>query len=473
MPLMLRKPLAFFVSFAAMLIVVAFASLQAAHAVSIELRDEAPDRIERQRAAAIGNLPLPGTPDTSQFPNRLAAAGLKSGLPMLIRIFKAESELEVWMEKDGAYVLFATYPICHWSGTLGPKIREGDKQTPEGFYTITSRQLHRLGRWTRALNLGFPNAYDESLKRDGSYILVHGGCSSVGCFAMTNPVIEEVYSLTSAALRGGQRHVPVHVFPFRMTEANLARHKDAEWYLFWQNLKEGFDAFERTKRPPYVSVCDGHYRVEEMSAGSSPSEEGAPGPLAVCGPTAAALLDSDKSAWLVPLGQKFSVPQPLLAPIPWMQTSRELPLLQSILPAPVDRGQSHLLYQPGQPPEQTIVRPPLLVPKVQSQPEPSLLTLSQPAPATAQMGELKTDPLLVEEARKAASTIDPALTYELVPRLVAPAAKTAQSGIRERELPCSLRLASCRKYAALLSGRSKTRLKVASQSRVKTASRLR
>jgi murein L,D-transpeptidase YafK len=153
------------------------------------------------------------------------------------------------MRKDDAFVLFSTYPICRWSGTLGPKLREGDRQTPEGFYTITSRQLHLAGRWPRSLNLGFPNVLDRVQARHGSYILVHGGCSSTGCFAMTNPVSHEIYRLTEAALRAGQAHVPVHVFPFRMTEENLAAHQESDWQPFWRNLKEGYDSFETSRRP--------------------------------------------------------------------------------------------------------------------------------------------------------------------------------------------------------------------------------
>ncbi|MEQ1578514.1 MAG: L,D-transpeptidase family protein [Hyphomicrobium sp.] len=426
------------------------------HAISIELRDEAPDRIERQKAAATGKLPLPGTPDTAQFTNRMTAQGLKPGLPMLIRIFKAQSELEVWMDKDGAYVLFATYPICHWSGTLGPKIREGDKQTPEGFYTITARQLHRLGRWTRALNLGFPNAFDESLKRDGSYILVHGGCSSVGCFAMTNPVIEEIYSLTSAALRAGQRYVPVHVFPFRMTDANLDQHKTSEWRDFWLNLKEGYDAFERTKRPPYVSVCDGRYRVETMNA--SPPEAGAPGPLAVCGPTAAALLDLDKSAWLVPLET---------APMPPSQAA--LTAGSPSLVQPAQQSPANLLLQNS--PAVAVTSPQFQAHQGQP-PLPRSLALHSPAtpdppPAIATS---EVDPLMQTESRKAVASVDPALAYELIPRLVALAPR---NGIRAQTLPCNLTLASCRKYAALLANRGKHKGKIAASARVRTASRSR
>lgn len=250
-------------------VLLASASSKHAAAITIELKDVAPDRIERQRRANEGALPLPGTPNAAAFDQRLAEQGLKPGLPMLIRIFKEESELEIWMQRDEAFVLFATYPICHWSGTLGPKLSEGDKQTPEGFYTVTGRQLHRIGRWPKALNLGFPNAFDRRHDRTGSYILVHGGCSSVGCFAMTNTVIEEVFNLTSAAIRAGQAHVPVHVFPFRMTDANLDRHRASPWRDFWLDLKQGYDSFERLRKPPEVSVCEGRYHVTDDTTGAA------------------------------------------------------------------------------------------------------------------------------------------------------------------------------------------------------------
>ena len=280
-----------------------------ADAVSIELRDVAADRIERQRRAAEGKLPLPDTPDLTRFNERLGEKGLKAGAPIMIRIFKSESELEIWMQKDSRYELFATYPICHWSGTLGPKIKSGDKQAPEGFYTVTRRQLHHAGRWPRSLNLGFPNVFDKTQARTGSYILVHGGCSSVGCFAMTNTVIEEIYSISVSALSSGQDHVPVHVFPFRMTQANLAKHDGSEWQGFWSNLKEGFDSFERTKVPPRVSVCENRYHFRDLA----PEEGGDAGPLGWCGATAAAVRDLERlsrlaslrpSAWQQPLLQQ-------------------------------------------------------------------------------------------------------------------------------------------------------------------------
>jgi len=225
--------------------------------------------------AAAGQLPLPGTPAIGLRDARLKARGLETGLPVFIRIFKEESELELWMMKDGRFSHFATYPICHWSGTLGPKLKEGDKQAPEGFYTVSRRQMHHRGRWPKSLNLGFPNAFDRSLSRTGSYILVHGGCSSVGCYAMTNPVIEEIHAITLSAIKAGQSHVPVHVFPFRMTEDNMSRHADHEWAHFWHDLKVGYDSFERTRRAPQVSVCNGRYAVRDAASPEVGDPDGA------------------------------------------------------------------------------------------------------------------------------------------------------------------------------------------------------
>jgi len=268
---------------AGLLLAVSFAPV--AHAVSIELKDVASDRIERQRAATEGNLPLPGTPDLSRLNERMAEKGIRPGSPILLRAFKSESEFEVWFRKDNTYVLFATYPVCNWSGTLGPKIREGDKQTPEGFYTVTRAQIHHVGRWPRSLNLGFPNAFDTAQSRSGSNILVHGGCSSVGCFAMTNAVIEEIYAFTEQALNGGQTFIPVHVYPFRLTNENLETQKSSAWYPFWVNMKTVYDTFERTKIPPRIGVCDGKYIVQD----AAPGEGADAGPLAVCGATSAAI----------------------------------------------------------------------------------------------------------------------------------------------------------------------------------------
>lgn len=260
----------------AMALLVAAVALPArpAAAIEIELRDFAPDRVERQRAYQRGEMPLPATPDLKNLDARLAARGLARGQPIYIRIFKASSELEVWMQKGDRFELLDTYPICHWTGTLGPKLKEGDKQSPEGFYSVTSRQMRLVGRWQKAFNLGFPNAYDQHAKRTGSFILVHGGCSSVGCYAMTEQVQEEIYALANAAIKGGQQRFHVHVFPFRMTPLAMDVFSGHTWLPFWSELKAGYDSFERTRIPPRVGLCGERYHVTDGERGETGDTSG-------------------------------------------------------------------------------------------------------------------------------------------------------------------------------------------------------
>jgi murein L,D-transpeptidase YafK len=205
---------------------------------------------------------LRGTPNLARLDERLEAAGVQRGTPVFIRIFKLDSELELWMQKDGRFVKFATYPVCYWSGRLGPKMREGDKQAPEGFYTVASAQLNPNSRWHLSFNLGFPNTFDQAHGRTGSFLMVHGGCSSIGCYAMTNAQVDEIWNLVKAALESGQARVPVHVFPFRMSGRNLALRKSYRAASFWADLKKGYDLFEQTRLPPVVSVCKGRYAFE-------------------------------------------------------------------------------------------------------------------------------------------------------------------------------------------------------------------
>ena len=225
----------------------------------------------RRLAYAANGVPLPGTPDLKDFSARLAAHGVALGAPVFIRIFKREFELELWMKRDDRFHRFAIYPICGWSGQLGPKLEEGDWQAPEGFYAVDATALNPASRWHRSFNLGFPNAFDRAHRRTGSYLMVHGGCSSIGCFAMTDAVIDEIWRLVSAALQGGQPAFHVHIFPFRMTDENLARHSRARWASFWRDLKLGYDAFEATQLPPAISVCEGRYAVSSAAAGEDGS----------------------------------------------------------------------------------------------------------------------------------------------------------------------------------------------------------
>jgi murein L,D-transpeptidase YafK len=212
----------------------------------------------------VARVPLDAAAE-GELERRLADKGMKVGGPILIRIFKSEGLLELWVEASGRFELFATYPICNWSGSLGPKLTEGDKQSPEGLYSVGARQLHYSVRWRRALDLGFPNTYDRASKRTGSDVLVHGGCTSTGCFAMTDAAMEEIFWLSEAALSQGQKRIQVHAFPFRMTADNLAAHAGSEWDGFWANLKEAYDLFERTRTAPTVSVCNNRYVVSETA----------------------------------------------------------------------------------------------------------------------------------------------------------------------------------------------------------------
>jgi murein L,D-transpeptidase YafK len=191
----------------------------------------------------------------------LAKKGLSFGSSVYVRIFKEEAELEVWLQHGARYELFKTYPICAESGTLGPKEREGDEQSPEGFYSVTASKLNPRSNYHLAFDIGYPNAYDRSLGRTGSFIMVHGNCVSIGCFAMTDPGIEEIYLLAEAALAKGQRAFEVHVFPFRMTAENTRQHASSRWAPFWSELKAGYDAFEAKHVPPDVEVNGGHYVI--------------------------------------------------------------------------------------------------------------------------------------------------------------------------------------------------------------------
>jgi len=199
------------------------------------------------------------------FDKRLLTLKAKVGNPVFIRIFKKESMLEVWIKPANEYILFKQYPICAYSGNLGPKIKTGDKQSPEGFYKVTKNLLNPHSKYHLAFNLGYPNAYDKAHNRTGSYLMVHGECSSVGCYAMTNAKIEEIYKLVEQALNNGQKYVQVHAFPFYMTAQNMAKYSRNEWYDFWSELKEGYDYFETEKLPPQIKVKNGHYTIHEAN----------------------------------------------------------------------------------------------------------------------------------------------------------------------------------------------------------------
>lgn len=189
----------------------------------------------------------------------LKAQGFKIGQPVFVRIFKAEKMLEVWLNNGSQFEFFKYYPICTYSGQLGPKLKEGDRQAPEGFYHVKKTSLNPASSYHLSFNLGYPNKYDRSHKRTGSYLMVHGNCLSVGCYAMTDPQIEEIYALVEAALNNGQRSIQVQALPFALTEENLERNANSQWFDFWSNLKLGYDYFNQHKMPPKVTTRNKKY----------------------------------------------------------------------------------------------------------------------------------------------------------------------------------------------------------------------
>jgi murein L,D-transpeptidase YafK len=192
----------------------------------------------------------------------LGKRGMNTQAAIFIRIYKEESELEVWkLRDDGRYYHFKTYPICNWSGEVGPKLRQGDRQSPEGFYQITREQMKPDSHFHLAFNLGYPNPFDKAHRRTGDALMVHGKCASAGCYAMTDCLMEEIYALAREAFIGGQDAIPVHAFPFRMTQTNMARHAKSKWQPFWKNLKQGYDHFELTRQVPAIAICNRRYVV--------------------------------------------------------------------------------------------------------------------------------------------------------------------------------------------------------------------
>lgn len=226
--------------------------------------------LRQQPVPAAENLPGPASNDRSRgilaqvaarLEPELTREGFSSGAALYIRIFKIPGELEVWLQKNGTYTLFKSYPICDFSGFLGPKLEEGDWQSPEGFYQVAVGQLNPESSYHLAFNIGYPNKYDRQMGRSGSNIMVHGSCSSRGCFAMSNSRMEEIYYLAQAALAQGVESFPVHIFPFRMTRENMNKFRSSPWYAFWQQLQPGFSLFEEWRVVPQISVKEGGYRV--------------------------------------------------------------------------------------------------------------------------------------------------------------------------------------------------------------------
>ena len=214
------------------------------------------------------------TPATKELPPELLSLFRQKKMPkhspILVRIFKEEAELEVWkQDATGHFQILKIFPICRWSGDLGPKLHEGDRQAPEGFYTITPGLMNPNSDFYLAINMGFPNSFDKTNNRDGSSLMIHGDCSSSGCYAMTDEQVGEIYSLARDSLLG-RPSFQIQAYPFRLTPANLARHRTSPYLAFWKMLKIGNDHFEATHLEPKVDVCNRRYVFDAQPPPNSP-----------------------------------------------------------------------------------------------------------------------------------------------------------------------------------------------------------
>ncbi|MBL0371596.1 murein L,D-transpeptidase [Rhizobium sp. KVB221] len=209
--------------------------------------------------------PLP-----AKMRDKLRKMNLAMSSPIMMRIFKEEEVLEIWKANaSDRYQLVATYPICAWSGMLGPKKKEGDRQAPEGFYTINQHQMNPNSSYYLSFDIGYPNKYDRAYGRTGSNLMVHGACSSAGCYSMSDAAVLQIYAFAREAFRGGQKNFQVQAYPFRMTAENMAKHRSSEHYEFWKNIKTGYDYFEITHRPPEVDVCNKQYAFNQVGGACS------------------------------------------------------------------------------------------------------------------------------------------------------------------------------------------------------------
>ncbi len=224
-----------------------------------------------------GTQPIP-----AKLVGEMSKKSMTASSPVLVRIFKKESELEIWKrDKSGRFALLKAYPICRWSGQLGPKKKIGDRHTPEGFYQINAGMLNPKSQYYVSFNLGFPNRLERAHGYTGEALMVHGACSSSGCYAMTDEGISEIYAVVRDALKGGQQSFQVQAYPFRMTSQNMAAYRNDPNYAFWSDLKRGYDIFETTRLEPKVSYCEGRYMFNRPEFdGATPAD-----PMAACAPT--------------------------------------------------------------------------------------------------------------------------------------------------------------------------------------------
>jgi murein L,D-transpeptidase YafK len=349
--------------------------------------------------------PNPNKPLPSKIVQRIKAKGMTVGSPVTMRIIKDEHLLEVWKQKtNGKYDLIAAYNICAWSGKLGQKKKEGDRQAPEGFYTIGTAQLNPKSKYFLAFDTGYPNAYDRSHGYTGSNLMVHGACSSSGCYSMTDESVEEIFAFARESLKGGQDKFLLQALPFRMTAEKMAFYANDPNYPFWQMIKEGYDHFELTRTPPKVDVCEKKYVFNRSAAdGSSFSASAACPPSEVPQSLAIAYASYEKKyeAAFSTARAKFGD-----APAPIVMGGKSRPLDKKWKPKVVSLPSTMAFAAPSGP---RITAP--LVDATPVQTEPAAKAIEEPI-ATPQT---ETANQAVAAPASAAPAISPAQTETVVP----------------------------------------------------------
>jgi len=233
---------------------------------------------------------------SGQVLSKMASMNIDRNAPVTFRIFKEEGRLEVWKaDRSNRFQMIKSYQICAWSGKLGPKIKEGDRQAPEGFYPLGPQHLNPNSQYYLAINTGFPNRFDQSNGFFGTNLMIHGACSSSGCYSMTDEQIIEIFAFARDAFKGGQKAIQLQAYPFRMTAENMARHRDNPNIEFWKMLKVGYDHFQLTKRPPEVAVCDKKYVFNQVKADGTPFAGGQCDGISTAPQLQAALAANEKS----------------------------------------------------------------------------------------------------------------------------------------------------------------------------------
>ncbi len=316
---------------------------------------------------------------------KMKAKGMTRTSPIMVRLFKEEGVLEVWKQKNnGKYDQIASYEICKWSGKLGPKYIEGDRQAPEGFYNVRPTQMNPNSSYYLSFDMGFPNAYDRANGRSGQNLMVHGACSSSGCYSMTDESVSEIYAFGRDAFKGGQRDFQVQAFPFRMTAANMARYKNDQNYPFWKMLKQGYDYFEANKVPPKVDVCEKRYVFNVATADGQPLS-----PTGACPPSVGGEAMSYAS-YEKTFQSAFSASQK--APAPSIQGIAEAKLV-SAWSAARARGEKVTREPPSLSPSSAEkagapdIRPAMQSPQptaIAATPQPAAVPAPQPNPVAAQ-----------------------------------------------------------------------------------------